>query len=160
MCCCARRLNWEDDDYLFQAKPTFRVHLPGNIATGGFHRDRDYNHQTQEVNFIVPLTKMAKTASLFIELGVADWINPDLGVGQAICFDGANLLHGSKPNMEGYTRCSIDFRLLHKKDYCDTGLSTVNLGMPFSAYWTSHDQCVNHAASSPQPTPAPIGAGA
>src|SRR5947209_1765182 len=32
------------EDLVFQRIPTFRVHLPDNVAVGEFHRDRDYSH--------------------------------------------------------------------------------------------------------------------
>ena len=44
-----------DEPIIFQKKPTFRVHLRNNVAVGAFHRDRDYNHFTDEVNFFVKI---------------------------------------------------------------------------------------------------------
>ena len=38
---------------VYQAKPTLRVQFPGNKAVGGWHRDRDYNHPIDEINFWV-----------------------------------------------------------------------------------------------------------
>ena len=46
--------------------------------------------------------------------------------GDAMLFDGANLLHWNDPNMEGFTRLSIDFRVIRTRDYRPTGARSVN----------------------------------
>jgi hypothetical protein len=118
--------------YLYQAVPSFRVHLPGNVATGNFHRDSDFNHPKEELNFLVPLTPMADTASVWIETepGAGDCAAVTMAVGQYLRFHGAVLLHGSKPNETGRSRVSFDFRILPKHAYRDDGRATVNVGMP------------------------------
>ena len=45
------------DDFIFQRVPTFRVHAPGNVAVGGWHRDIDYNHSRQIM--VMPICGMA-----------------------------------------------------------------------------------------------------
>ena len=45
-----------DYPIIFQRFPTFRVHQPSNIAVFGWHRDRDYNHNRQEINYFLPIT--------------------------------------------------------------------------------------------------------
>ena len=118
--------------YLYQAIPSFRVHLPGNVATGNFHRDRDFNHPKKELNFLVPLTPMASTASIWVETepGANDCQSVTMEVGQYLRFHGAVLLHGSKPNETGQSRVSFDFRILPKAAYKDDGKETVNVGVP------------------------------
>src|SRR3954462_5800997 len=49
------------EDVVYQRIPTFRVHLPGNIAVGEFHRDRYYSHTDREINFWVPMTRAWET---------------------------------------------------------------------------------------------------
>jgi hypothetical protein len=125
---------------LAQVRPTFRVHLPGNVATGGFHRDRDYNHSPHELNFLLAVTHLRDTASIWIQ----DEVDPEvlrcqrLVPGEILQFDGANLLHGSVPNFTGLTRVSLDFRILPRRHYDpDNGQCTVNQGHAFTIgdYW-------------------------
>jgi len=48
----------------YQRVPTFRVHLPGNLAVGEFHTDAQYHHPEDEVSFWLPLTpRMTRAAS-------------------------------------------------------------------------------------------------
>lgn len=117
--------------YLYQAIPSWRVHLPGNVATGTFHKDSDFNHPFEEINFLVPLTPMHDTASVWLESepGALDFCPVDLEPGQYLRFHGACLMHGSVPNTTGRARVSFDFRLLPRTAYQDRGLQTVNAGM-------------------------------
>lgn len=125
-------LDVEAGAYLYQAIPSFRVHLPGNVATGNFHRDSDFNHPREELNFLVPLTPMRDTSSVWVESepGANDCAPVEMSVGQYLRFHGAVLLHGSVPNETGRSRVSFDFRILPKVAYQDTGLSTVNAETP------------------------------
>src|SRR5882762_9899309 len=45
-----------DEDFLYQAFPTVRFHIPGNVAVGRYHNDSEFGHPEGEINFIVPLT--------------------------------------------------------------------------------------------------------
>lgn len=115
-----------------QHTPTFRVHLPGNLATGSFHRDRDYGHFPESINIIVPLTSMYGTAGVWIEDPVsgATLTQIPLYVGDYLVFDGANRLHGSVPNETGWTRMSFDFRVLPQWAYKETSAKTIARGVP------------------------------
>ena len=55
------------EDFLYQKFPTFRVHLPNNIAVGKFHKDADFGHPKGEINFIIPLTDSYGSASVWVE---------------------------------------------------------------------------------------------
>lgn len=108
-----------DDRILFQKIPTFRVHLPNNKSVGGTsHRDADYNHPLGEMNFLVPLTPMRGTSSVFYETspGAKDYRFKDLDPGNYWIFDGNQCEHGNLPNTMGWTRVSFDFRLIAKSD--------------------------------------------
>jgi hypothetical protein len=116
---------------IYQAKPTFRIQLPNNIAVGGnatdaaerygWHRDSDpeYNHPLSEKNFIVPLTTSRETASVYIEtFPGSDKFKPAvMNVGEVFKFSGAECIHGNKPNQTGESRVSFDFRVMLKDDY-------------------------------------------
>lgn len=102
------------EDFLFQSQPTWRFHLPNNLAVGKFHKDSEFNHPIGEINFVLPLTNSEGTASIWVES------EPDKGdfepmimrVGELIEFNGNQLTHGNKINDTGFTRVSLDFRIL------------------------------------------------
>lgn len=125
---------FNDDNFLFQKIPTFRVQLPNNKAVGGVsHRDRDYNHSPKEINVLVALTPMIGSSSLFVESqdGLRDFSLVTLNPGECLVFDGANLEHGNLINTTGWTRVSFDFRLIHRRDYSPDDRVSVAHGVRF-----------------------------
>ncbi len=129
-----------DEEVLYQTRPTFRTHFPNNVGVGEFHRDRDYNHSVHEVNYLIPLTRMSDTNSVFIETmeGSGEFESPSLEYGEMLCFDGANLLHGNKTNETGRTRVSFDFRIKPLSKHEPTDKKTVNTNFTFDigGYWS------------------------
>lgn len=117
--------------YLYQTIPSFRVHLPGNVATGNFHRDADFGHQEETLNYLVPLTPMAQSSSVWIEGYGADGSlgAVQLTPGRFLRFHAARLLHGSYPNQTGRARVSFDFRVLPKSAYRPTDARSAQLGV-------------------------------
>lgn len=103
-----------DEDFLYQAFPTFRFHLNSNVAVGAFHKDSEFGHPKGEVNFIVPLTDSDGTASVWVESepDKKDFSPMELRVGNLIKFNGNILTHGNKINETEHTRASLDFRVL------------------------------------------------
>ncbi|GAA4195451.1 hypothetical protein [Microbispora amethystogenes] len=116
------------EEFCFQQVPTFRVHFPGNVAVGDFHRDRDYNHGDGEVNFWVPFTPAYDTNSVWIEreLGSGDYRPMTVDPGQVLVFDSVDWSHGNKINETGSTRVSFDFRCIRLSDYNPSTLRTVD----------------------------------
>lgn len=100
--------------WAFQRYPSLRVHYPGNVSVFEFHRDSDYNHPLGELNHFLALTNCTNTASLWLEtnLGWGDISPLNLEQGQLARLNTSIWLHGDKINLEGYTRVSIDFRLV------------------------------------------------
>ncbi len=107
------------EGFLYQKFPTFRVHLPGNIAVGRFHKDAEFGHPKGEQNYIVPLTNSFDTGSMWLESGPdkADFIPVPLELGNLVSFNGNQLTHGNKVNETGKTRVSMDFRILPLSKY-------------------------------------------
>src|SRR5690606_14485910 len=70
----ASRLSF--DEIIYQKIPTFRVHLVGNLGVGEWHRDRDYNHDSNELNFWMPFTDTYDTNTIWMESaeGVEDFM--------------------------------------------------------------------------------------
>ena len=124
------------EDILFQKIPTFRAHIPGNKAVGGkTHCDSDYNHPLGEINFLLPLTPMFGTNSVYTETarGRRDFQFLQGDPGELIEFDGNTSQHGNVPNTTGFTRVSIDFRILpiHRYDP-DFGKDSIAYGLKFT----------------------------
>ncbi len=111
------------EDFLYQKFPTFRVHLPGNVAVGRFHTDAEFGHPEGELNFIIPLTKSEGTGSIWLESesGKADFESIPLEPGNLVSFNGNQLTHGNKVNETGKTRVSMDFRILPLSKYNESG---------------------------------------
>lgn len=122
-----------DEEYLVvQKDPQFRVHVPNNTALGskpedtnamvGLHCDSDYNHPPEEINYIIPITDMWETNSVFIEShpNKGDFAPIKLYRNQFIQFWGNKLRHCNKINTTGLTRVSLDIRIIPYSKYNDT----------------------------------------
>tara|TARA_R100000008_G_scaffold85460_1_gene75460 strand:+ start:7477 stop:8097 length:621 start_codon:yes stop_codon:yes gene_type:complete len=122
-----------DEDILFQKKPTFRIHMKGNLAVGGYHKDRDYNHSEHEINFFVPLTEAFESNTVWVESeeDKGDFAPMEASYGEYYMWNGANLTHGNKKNSTGRTRVSFDFRVLPKSKYKASGKKSITQGVPF-----------------------------
>jgi hypothetical protein len=117
------------EPFCFQMVPTFRVHLPDNVAVGEFHRDADYAHLAGEQNFWLPLTAAWDTNSVWIEDPETTrlWAVSAFP-GQIVQFDALNLMHGNLLNDTGSTRVSFDFRCIPLRVYVPKGGTSVNVG--------------------------------
>jgi hypothetical protein len=122
------------EDVVYQRIPTFRVHLPDNVAVGEFHRDRDYAHGEGEINFWLPVTHAWGTNAVWIESleGAEDFQPYEVSVGQVLVFDSVNLAHGNKLNTTGKTRVSFDFRVIPRSQYRPSDRVSVNTGTQFA----------------------------
>lgn len=120
---------------VYQRVPTFRVCFPGNVGVGEFHRDRDYNHGRDEINFWLPLTDVHAENSVWIESaeGREDFTPTPMKFGEILIFDGANLKHGNSGGDCGLTRVSFDFRVVPRRLFVPRADATINTGMRFDA---------------------------
>ena len=103
-----------DEPIYYQKKPTNRILYRDTPGVSRFHRDRDYGHSTDEINYFVPQTRAFATNTVWIESeeGKEDFSPMELNAGQFARFNGASLLHGAKVNETGKTRVSFDFRVI------------------------------------------------
>jgi hypothetical protein len=103
-----------EEQIYFQQKPTHRILYKDAPGVSRFHRDRQYGHNPDEINFFLPLTPAFDTNTLWIESeeGKEDFEPLILKPGEFVRFDGANLMHGAKVNETGKTRVSFDFRVI------------------------------------------------
>ena len=129
---------YNNEELMYQKIPTFRVHLPGNISVGEFHKDKSYRNEewaekVQEVNYFLPFTKAYGTNTIWTEtkedMGDFQEIRSDYG--ECVEWNATNLTHGNKVNKTLLTRVSVDFRVIPKSRYVGSDHLTINASMPF-----------------------------
>ncbi len=127
----ANRMGYEE--IIYQRIPTFRVHLVNNVGVGEWHRDRDYNHDSSELNFWMPFTDTYDTNTIWMESaeGREDFRSYDVKYGEILVFNGADLLHGNKTNNTPTTRVSVDFRLVDPAKFNPTDKGSINMNTKF-----------------------------
>jgi len=126
--------NCDDNEFIVQKDPAFRIHLPNNTALGfrpnmndpedkiGLHCDADYNHQEGEINFMLTLSGQKGANSCFVETapGSDNYKSLDMEYGQFISFYGNKCRHYNIKNNTGISRLSIDFRIMPISKYDNT----------------------------------------
>ena len=127
-----------DEEIVYQKIPTFRVHLPGNVSVGEFHKDKHYRNQewadkVQELNYFVPLTKAYGTNTIWAETeeDLGDFQEISANYGECVEWSASKLTHGNKQNLTSTTRVSFDFRVIPKSRYIDSEHLTINTKIPF-----------------------------
>jgi len=127
-----------NEEIVYQKIPTFRVHLPGNIAVGEFHKDKHYRNekwanQVQELNYFLPLTKAYGTNTIWAETeeDLGDYKDIRANYGECVEWDASKLTHGNKQNTTSVTRVSFDFRVIPKSRYIESNHLTINTKIPF-----------------------------
>lgn len=127
----AKRLGYPE--IIYQKIPTFRVHLVNNLGVGEWHRDRDYNHDSNELNFWLPFVNTYDTNTIWMESheGAEDFMPYGVNYGEILVFNGADLLHGNKTNATNDTRVSVDFRMVDPAKFNPTDKGSINMGTKF-----------------------------
>jgi len=127
------------EEVVYQTIPTFRLHFPGNIAVGEYHRDRNYRDEdwasrVKESNFFLPFTDAFGTNTIWVESeeGKEDFSPMEVEYGQIVMWDGTNLLHGNKTNEESTTRVSFDFRVMPMSRYEPSEHGSINTKSKFA----------------------------
>ena len=136
------------DKIVVQAKPTFRICYPNNIAVGEFHKDKlyrdgDWAAKVKELNIFLPFTDAYDSNTIFVESeeDKKDFAPMNCKYGEFIRWDGPNLLHGNQINTTVKTRISIDFRIIEYKNYVPSDTGSINLGKKFQlgGYYELYD---------------------
>ena len=111
----------DEDSFVFQRTPSFRVHLPNNKAVSLWHYDSDteHKHPPGERNFIIALTDAYGSNAVWAETKPRqkDFVPIEMKHGQYAEFNGNQCTHGNKVNTTGKTRMSFDFRVLPFSKY-------------------------------------------
>jgi len=110
----------DHDNLFFQTLPSLRMQRRGETVVP-YHTDSADGHPQGEINFLIPLTRMKGSASMYIESapGRGDFAPLDLHPGELLRFDGNNCTHGNEPHTEEEIgiRMSLDFRLIQVGEY-------------------------------------------
>ena len=105
---------------IYQSYPSIRFQFENSVAVPP-HCDSDEigKHPLGEKNFIIPITTMSNTNSLYIESkpNKGDFESVYLEYGDIFYFNGNKCIHKNVPNKEGKFRISFDFRIILLKDY-------------------------------------------
>jgi hypothetical protein len=122
---------------IVQKTPNLRISFPDSSAIGkhnyenesdnviGLHKDADFGHHESEINFIIPITEMFETNSVFYEpyenskLPKSEYLNLNLKNDEFFIEKFNKLLHFNKINNTGLTRISLDFRIIPYDKYFD-----------------------------------------
>ena len=105
---------------IYQSFPSIRIQY-FESKTIPPHKDSDQlsNHPLGEKNFLLPITYMKNTNTIYIESepDKKDFKNIDLAYGDLLYFNGNTCTHYNIPNKENKIRISLDFRIMLKEDY-------------------------------------------
>lgn len=120
------------EEFIFQKTPNFRIHIPNQKAVNKWHfdADQDHKHPVGEINFIIPITEMRDTNSVWVESshGLADYAPINFDKSQFCKFNGNMCAHGNKINVTNKSRISFDFRILPMSCYPPKGLDSNDSG--------------------------------
>ncbi len=105
---------------IYQSFPSIRIQYDKSVVIPP-HYDSDHlsNHPEGEKNFLLPITKMMNTNSIYIEStpGKKDFKSIELNPGELFHFNGNKCTHYNEKNTENKLRISMDFRIILLKDY-------------------------------------------
>ena len=128
-----------NEEIVYQKIPTFRLHFPGNIAVGEYHkdkwyRDKDWHEEVCELNYYLPFTKAYGTNTIWVESeeDKGDYTAMNVEYGECVQWNGANLTHGNKQNLTNITRVSVDFRIIPYSKYKPSNHGAINTKVEFA----------------------------
>ena len=128
-----------NEPIIYQKIPTFRIQFPNKLSVGDFHKDKDYNHSSNEINWWIPLTHTFRTNTIWIESkeDKKDYKPFKINMGEILIFNGANYSHGNKINKTKSSRVSFDFRIIPKRLFKSEGKKTLthNVKLDIGGYF-------------------------
>ena len=134
-----KKTHFTGREVIYQTRPTFRVHAPNNIAVAKWHKDKSYNHSSNEINIFLPVTNAFGTNTIWAESqeDKGDYSPMNADYGEYYIWNGANLLHGNKQNTTNVSRVSFDFRIIFAENFSYEGTSvTHKMEMTLGKYWS------------------------
>ena len=131
------------DQFVYQAEPSLRVHMPHTRPGIQKHKDFDYYHQPTELNFWIPLVpRVWGSNSLYCESspGRGDFTAVEANLGQFLRFWGNQCEHYTVRNETEVTRVSIDLRVVPQKLFQPAWVSPKGrVAFRLGQYYTSTD---------------------
>jgi hypothetical protein len=128
-----------NEEIVYQKIPTFRLHFPGNIAVGEWHKDKwyrdaEWHEEVKELNYYLPFTNAYGTNTIWVESeeDKGDYKAMDVKYGECVQWNGANLTHGNKKNITNSTRISVDFRVIPYSKYKPSNHGAINTKIEFA----------------------------
>lgn len=109
-----------EEIYIFQSFPSIRIqYMESVVIPPHYDSDNLSNHPVGEKNFLIPITKMKNTNSIYIESEPEkkDFKSIELEYGEFFYFNGNKCTHYNEKNNENKLRISLDFRIILLKDY-------------------------------------------
>lgn len=120
----------KENKLVIQKTPNIRFSIPEYSAIGqnpkddyedivGYHKDADFGHDEDEINFIVPLTAMYDSNSIYYETNIESnkFMNLKLDISQMFQGYLNQLHHYNKRNETKHTRISFDLRVMEYEKY-------------------------------------------
>jgi len=142
------------DKIVVQKTPNIRISFPESCAIGknnyeneiddiiGLHKDSDFGHHESEINFVIPITEMFDTNSIYYEpyensdLPKNEFLNLKLNKDEFFIEKFNKLLHFNKINKTGFTRISLDFRIIPYEIYFENLKYFENTKFEIGKYYT------------------------
>ena len=105
---------------IYQSFPSVRIQFEDSVTVPP-HCDSDELgcHPIGEKNFLIPITEMANSNTIYIESepGKEDYQPINMEYGNLLYFNGNKCIHYNERNKEGKLRISLDFRIVKTEDY-------------------------------------------
>ena len=126
-----------ETNLVVQKTPNIRISFPELTAIGqhkelshddeviGIHCDSDFGHSEEEFNFIIPITEMFDTNSIYYEPEMnsnvpwSEYCNLNISPDHFFMGYFNKLKHYNKINKTGKTRISLDFRIIPYSKYME-----------------------------------------
>jgi hypothetical protein len=133
----------EDMFLLYQSTPNIRISFPDSTAIGsrptdpipeiiGLHSDSEFGHPKDEINFVIPITEMYDSNSIYFEKEIdsndtfESYHNLHLQNNEFFRCYFNKLRHYNRINETGKTRISLDFRIIPYSKYGNVVSASVN----------------------------------
>jgi hypothetical protein len=118
---------------VYQKIPTFRIQAPNNLGVGEWHKDKQYKHNQEEINFFLPFTDAFDTNTIWAESeeDKGDYTPLEARYGEFIMWEGVRLTHGNKINTTNRSRVSVDFRIIPFSKFSVEGGEAINTKVKF-----------------------------
>ena len=136
---------------VIQKTPNLRISFPYLTAIGknkedpeniiGLHCDSDFGHHFEEINFIVPITNMFCTNSIYYEpeidsnINYNDYLNLILNTDTFFTEKFNKLKHYNKINTTNVTRISLDLRVIPYSKYMEYKDFFINTKFDIGKYY-------------------------